>query len=102
MSIDIRTLFFTGTVIILVNTLILLLVWYDAKSVKDIIQQFSFSLLMMAIGTVLIVLRGKIPDFWSIVSATAVMQQPFFPCRKVSAATLGENHRCFCGLPCIM
>ena len=91
MVIDIRTLFFTGTVVILVNTLILLLVWYDSKAVKDIIQQFSFSLLMMAIGTVLIVLRGQIPDFWSIIVCNCCYAAAFFSLQEGVCRYLGRK-----------
>ncbi len=67
MEFDIRTVFLTGTIIIIINTAILLLAWYYSKSARSLIKYFSFSLLMGATGTVLIALRGSISDFLSIV-----------------------------------
>ncbi len=67
MEFDIRTVFLTGTIIIIINTVILLLAWYYSKPARSLIKYFSFSLLMGATGTVLIALRGSINDFLSIV-----------------------------------
>lgn len=82
MEIDIKTLFFMGSIVIFINSLILLVVWYKSKEAKFIIQYFTFSLLMTTISSLLIILRGVIPDFLSIVLCNLCFSITFYTLQK--------------------
>lgn len=69
MNLDIRTLFASMTLLVWVNACVITLIWYYAKSMRNIIGYWSLSQILFGIGTGLVVLRNIIPDSLSIVAA---------------------------------
>lgn len=67
MNLDIRTLFIATTVVVVVNSVVLILAWNYAKSMRAIIGYWSLNQLLVGIGTVLTAFRGMIPEFLSVV-----------------------------------
>ena len=71
MHLDIKTLFVASSVVIFVNALILLLAWRSAKSLRAPIGYWSIAFVLAGTSMVLMALRNVVPDFFSIVVATA-------------------------------
>ena len=71
MHLDIKTLFITTSVVILLNALILLLAWRSAKSLRAPIGYWSVGFVLAGMSMTLLAFRNVMPDFFSIVVATA-------------------------------
>ena len=71
MHLDIKTLFIATSVVIFVNALILLLAWRSAKSLRAPIGYWSIAFVLAGTSMVLMAFRNVMPDFFSIVVATA-------------------------------
>lgn len=72
MPLDAPTLFFVTIVVMAMISLLLLWVWLHNQSVKTL-AWWSGALLLEAIGTTLVLLRGRIPDALSIDLANALL-----------------------------
>lgn len=66
MNFDVRTLFLSNMIIYVVNIFAIMLLWYNnSKRYKGILE-WAMSIILVSVGNLLILLRGEIPDFFSI------------------------------------
>ncbi|MBP2629036.1 MAG: putative rane associated signaling protein [Firmicutes bacterium] len=73
MSFDIRTMLTAVHVIVWINFCIMILAWYNVKSMRRVIRCWVFGQALYGIGTLLLVLRGIVPDFLSVVITNACL-----------------------------
>ncbi|MBP1763728.1 MAG: diguanylate cyclase [Firmicutes bacterium] len=93
MLFDVRTIFFTGTITILVNTFILILAWYYARTMRAVLGCWSISLILSSIGAVLFALRAIIPDSLSIIVANICFAGTFVALQEGICRYVGSKPR---------
>lgn len=73
MSFDIRTMLTAVHVIVWINFCIMLLAWYNVQSMRSVTRHWALAQALYGIGTLLLVLRGIVPDFFSVVITNACL-----------------------------
>ena len=69
MNINISTAVLIISLLAFLNTLILSIAWFGAKSMRTIIGYWCLSRILVSVGVLLIYFRGILPDFFTIVLA---------------------------------
>jgi len=72
MVLDLKTLYISFTIFLLISLFILIIIWLQTRNRFSGVGFLIFCLLLFFIGDLLIVLRGQIPDFISIVVSNSI------------------------------